>query len=117
MKKLPNWQRTISIVDLRSSNRPRTNSHGQEFCADRGYFIGPPRTPIAYYRAIAGLMQQCLELDHPACIESALHGLGHMVFSKPKIARPIIDNFLKKHRHADPELLEYARAARTGIIL
>lgn len=32
----------------------------------------------AYYKAIVYVMEQCLWLDNPACVESGLHGLGHM---------------------------------------
>lgn len=32
-----------------------------------------------YYRAIASVMESCLYLYNPACVESGLHGLGHLV--------------------------------------
>lgn len=72
----------------------------------------------AYYEAIAEVMRQCLSLDNPACVESGLHGLGHMAAFLPDIAVPIIDGYLKqKGRNHDQDLLDYARAARTGMIL
>ncbi len=71
----------------------------------------------ACYEAIAGVMRQCLSLDNPACVESALHGLGHLALFLPDIAVPIIDGYLKKSGYHDQDLRHYARAARTGMIL
>lgn len=70
-----------------------------------------------YYEAIADVMQRCLDLSNPACLESGLHGLGHLAYKHPEIAVPIIDNFIKngKMRH-NTTLLNYAKAARTGRI-
>jgi hypothetical protein len=52
-----------------------------------------------YYAAIAKVMQKCLDLSNPACVESGLHGLGHLAFNHPKIAVPIIDKFLKSGKN------------------
>ena len=57
-----------------------------------------------------------LAIPHDACRESALHGLGHMIFRNPN-GVPIIDAFLARERHLRPELITYAKAARTGCIL
>ncbi|NJL77150.1 MAG: hypothetical protein HC892_21175 [Saprospiraceae bacterium] len=70
-----------------------------------------------YYLAIASVMESCLYLDNPSCIESGLHGLGHMAAFNPKIAVPIIDRFLKNAKKLDSQLLNYAKSARTGMIL
>lgn len=69
-----------------------------------------------YYKAIANVMGRCLELNNPACVESGLHGLGEMAFFMPAIAVPIIDAYLKKGKNQPAALLNYARAARTGMI-
>ncbi len=56
---------------------------------------------------------------NPACLESILHGLGHMVLIHPKHARQInrvIDSLLIKHPGLRPELIEYAQLAKTGCI-
>jgi hypothetical protein len=66
--------------------------------------------------AIAHVMKKCLDLSNPACVESGLHGLGHMAFSYPAIAVPIIDDFLKKGKKRSPSLVDYAKMARTGMI-
>lgn len=70
-----------------------------------------------YYEAIARVMEECLYLDNPACVESGLHGLGHMVPFLPDIAVPIIDRYLKKKKNPEEQLMRYAQAARTGMIL
>jgi hypothetical protein len=69
-----------------------------------------------YLKAIANVMKQCLGLSNPACIESGLHGLGHMVFNQPQIAVPIIDNFLNSGHCKNNELINYAKNARKGMI-
>ena len=61
-------------------------------------------------------MQKSLQLRNVACIESGLHGLGHMVFENPKVAQPIIEDFLRKRKDLPEGLLNYARAAQTGMI-
>jgi len=70
-----------------------------------------------YYEAIAYVMQECLKLSNPACVESGLHGLGHLVPFMPDIAVPIIDQYLKNKKNPNEQLVNYAQAARTGMIL
>lgn len=70
-----------------------------------------------YYEAIADVMQRCLELSNPACVESGLHGLGHLAAFQPKIAVPIIDEYLKNGKNRSEALVDYAKSARTGMIL
>jgi hypothetical protein len=69
-----------------------------------------------FYAAIADVMKKCLYLSNPACIESGLHGLGHLATSYPNIAVPIIDDFLKKGKKSTGSLINYAKMARTGMI-
>ena len=61
------------------------------------------------------VMESVLQLPNPACTEAALHGLGHVIHRSDR-ALSIIDGFLKEAAHLDPDLLQYARAARTGCI-
>lgn len=61
------------------------------------------------------VMEAVLHLPNLACKESALHGLGHIVGHSNR-AQAIIDRFLKAAPDVSPELLQYARAARTGCI-
>jgi hypothetical protein len=69
-----------------------------------------------YNATIAEIMKKCLRLSNPACVESGLHGLGHLAFGYPKIAVPIIDNFLKNGKCKNETLINYAKMARTGMI-
>ena len=61
-------------------------------------------------------LEQILALDSPACQEAALHGLGHWVHREPR-CEAIIDRYLASAKAAIPELLTYARSARSGCIL
>ena len=63
------------------------------------------------------VMEFALGLNCDACVESALHGLGHWAVTCPEHVRLIIDRFLEMHPDGRPELLAYARRARTGEIL
>jgi hypothetical protein len=64
---------------------------------------------------ILAVLAELLEVPHDACRESALHGLGHWAFYDPQ-AKTLIEAFLDRARDLRPELLQYARAARTGCI-
>ena len=69
-----------------------------------------------YQTALADVMQQSLQLSNLACVESGLHGLGHMVYGSPKIAVPIIDSYINNGKNKDLRLINYAKSARTGMI-
>ncbi len=64
------------------------------------------------------VMRQQLEIDSDAVREAALHGLGHARLARPALVEPIIDAFLNSPTvslgRCRPELVEYARQARTG---
>ena len=61
------------------------------------------------------VMEMVLGLPNPACKESALHGLGHMVRQSDR-ALEIIDRLLGGPADLTPGLVDYAQAARTGCI-
>jgi hypothetical protein len=63
------------------------------------------------------VMEQALGLDSIACQESALHGLGHWKQAYPAGVTAIIDRYLEHRPDARPELLAYARSARSGCVL
>jgi hypothetical protein len=69
-----------------------------------------------YYTAIAEVMKNCLDLSNPACVESGIHGLGHLAFSHADIAVPILDNYISKGKNRSESLVNYAKSARTGMI-
>jgi hypothetical protein len=62
-------------------------------------------------------MERILRLNHDACIESALHGLGHWQHYRPAEAAGIIDSFLASNPNVRPELRTYALEARAGRVL
>ena len=61
-------------------------------------------------------MEAILGLANPACQESALHGLGHAARQAPERIGAIIGAFLEREA-LRPEILAYARSARSGCIL
>lgn len=62
------------------------------------------------------LLERILSLDHIACQESALHGLGHMSANRTEIER-MIDAYLKRNTHISESLRNYALSARGGCVL
>lgn len=63
------------------------------------------------------VMRSILAIDHAACQESALHGLGHQHRRHGAATESIIDEFLSRERHLRIELIEYANLVRTGRVL
>jgi hypothetical protein len=65
--------------------------------------------------AFIGVMIECLGIEHLACQESALHGLGHFGGPWVKRAQAAIDAWLAGH--GGSPLRGYALAAREGNVL
>lgn len=62
--------------------------------------------------ALLEVMRSTLAIDHVACQESALHGLGHWYQRQQSAAvASIIDEFLEREAHLRVELREYAQLA------
>jgi len=59
-------------------------------------------------------MHRILDLDSAACIESALHGLGHWCYRLPERVSQLISAFLDRHPKLPPALTEYALRAGLG---
>lgn len=57
-----------------------------------------------------------LDLDQPACQESALHGLGHLHTWYPSRVRAVIQPRIAGRRFARRELIDYAKQAIEGAI-
>ncbi|MBX2874837.1 MAG: hypothetical protein KTR30_22125 [Saprospiraceae bacterium] len=74
------------------------------------------RDKEALYQAIAEVMEFSLKLNNKACIESGLHGLGHIVSYYPKASR-IIERNIRRFRRIDPRLRSYAKYAMKGQIM
>lgn len=78
--------------------------------------IGDARLDREFYEALIEAMGRILAIPHPASQESALHGLGHWGEHAPARAEALIDAYLAGNHAARPELINYARAARSGCI-
>lgn len=63
------------------------------------------------------VLTHALSLSHPACQESALHGLSHLHWVHGDRVERIVSEYLEQGRAARPELIDYARAARTGGVM
>lgn len=63
------------------------------------------------------VMERILSLGSIACVESALHGLGHAHASHPGRVEQIIDRYMASGRCAGAEIAAYAGAARCGCVL
>jgi hypothetical protein len=68
------------------------------------------------YKALADVMNGAIYSNNIACIESGLHGLGHMVFYYSE-CKEIIQAFIISGKCSDKRILDYAELAKTGYIL
>jgi hypothetical protein len=77
---------------------------------------GRPQDPAqgTYDRLVLQVLERLLALENEACLESALHGLGHWHLSYPVVAGRIVEGFLAASRPLSAALVDYARAAREG---
>lgn len=81
-----------------------------------GIEVADPAERHALDAAFIEAMGRILAIPHPACQESALHGLGHWGGRAPARSAALIDAYLEGRRAARPELVTYARAARGGCV-
>ena len=72
--------------------------------------------PAGYDLEVLAVLRRLLTIPHNACRESALHGLGHWATHDPNVAN-IIDDFLSRTPNLRPELIAYAKRAKTGAVL
>ena len=68
-------------------------------------------------RSVLELMKRTLEIDHLACQESSLHGLGHWQKYFPKEVSRIVENWLIRNPNISEELRLYAERAQSGRVL
>jgi len=85
---------------------------------DVACFGGPPgnREGNLFEDAVLDVLEDTLYLEHAACQESAIHGLGHRMGRHPDRAPAVIDRWLRNGPVRDERLRPYAAAARTGCI-
>lgn len=85
-------------------------------------------TPLEAWKHIAGceyfslvleVLELALYLQNPACIEIALHGLGHLGAGSNQHVHTIINNWAKRFFSVCRELLTYAEDAgiRTNSVI
>lgn len=78
------------------------------------YWEGNPEGP-AFHAAILELLESTLRSPNVACIESALHGLGHLHLYQAKPVERIVSRWLSDLPSTErPALIAYAKAARAG---
>jgi hypothetical protein len=66
-----------------------------------------------FYRAVCDVLEHALKSPNHACVESGLHGLGHIYSSYPEGVEQVIDRYLLAAKPPE-ELRRYAIAARRG---
>jgi hypothetical protein len=114
---LPEEVRALMRQHAQEAMAKHTPKSPEDIHADiMNLYANLPSEAEAYYRAIADVMAGCLRLDNSACVESGLHGLGHMAPFLPDLAIPLIDAFLSNSKHQPAALVQYARSARSGMI-
>ena len=70
-----------------------------------------------FYDAILAVLEPALYSRNDACVQGALHGLGHIkAYTGDKVPL-VIGRFLEKRSDLRNELVTYARACATGHIL
>ena len=67
-----------------------------------------------FYRAIFDVIEETLTSENPACVESGLHGLGHICLYDNVRAVKIINTYLRRNVFVSAGLREYAQKARVG---
>lgn len=80
-----------------------------------GYWENRPNKD-AFYSAVVEVMAETLKLSNSACVESALHGLGHaQPYYTGKVVE-VIDLYLRRNAFVSSQLKEYALRAKSGCI-
>lgn len=75
-------------------------------------------SPLCRWKdVVLEVMEDALYLPNDACIESALHGLGHRLYQNEEEVPKIIYKFVMNTKNLRPELERYAWKAKTGDIL
>lgn len=66
--------------------------------------------------AMLETLREILRIDHPACREGALHGLGHLQEIYPREVSQIVQEFLSREKALSADLVAYANAAAEGAV-
>lgn len=63
-----------------------------------------------------GEMRSALQINNPVALLHSLHGLSEFHVSFSEHTEPIMDAWIQSNPHADPEIMNYARRARDGLV-
>ena len=74
------------------------------------------RNREVFYRAVSEVLEYSLQSSNRACVESGLHGLGHIFSSYPERVEQVIGRFLLNTPGNALDLRKYAEAARRGCV-
>lgn len=80
-------------------------------------FLRHAKTPNPCDAAMLASIRSILAIDHTACQEAALHGLGHRPSYQRAGVQEIIDRFLTANPGLTESLRSYALACRSGQVL
>lgn len=79
---------------------------------------GPmPDSYHSYFDLAIEVLEHALALPHPACVESALHGLAHMGVNNSQRVRAVIEKWHDSYTPGRPELLTYAESILDGYLI
>lgn len=70
----------------------------------------------SYFDLAIEVLEYSLYLPHVACVESALHGLGHLGGGKSERVQLVIDKWKTQTKVGSPELITYAQNAHKGSV-
>ena len=76
-----------------------------------------PRKRKPAYDVIFGVLDTAIHLPNVACVESGLHGLGHLHTALPKRVERVVEKFLDEAKDLPAGLERYAKSAKRGVIL
>ncbi len=77
-------------------------------------YLGNRKSKEQLYDAMIDVLEECLSLTNPACVESALHGLGHLHGVDKDRIESVIASKLKNKAFRPPSLKSYAEQAMKG---
>ncbi len=80
------------------------------------FVLYPGNSTPAMVSAAVDVMRTALESRNDNCLASAIHGLGHWAFAVPEVSA-VLTQWLHRPTTNNAEVLNYARAATTGMIL
>ncbi|MBM5570358.1 MULTISPECIES: hypothetical protein [Deefgea] len=77
-------------------------------------YLGDRKNKQQLYDAMIDILEECMSLANPACVESALHGLGHLYSVSEDRIENLIASKLKSRVFIPTSLKSYAELAMKG---